>query len=253
MKIKKTLATILLFCAAQAQADTIRFGVDPTYPPFSYKNKSGELEGFEIEIGNALCAKLQSKCVWVVNEFDGLVAGLKAKKFDGILSSMQPTAERLKQIDFTDGLYSVYTALVASKGSPLSFNEASLRGKSIGVEQGTVQDLYANKNLAAWGVTVVSYQSQDQVYADLINGRLNGSLQDVTQAELGFLSTPQGKDFKVSDVLRDPATQADIAIGVSKSNTDLKEKLNGAIKGIRDSGEFEKIEEKYFSNKLSKG
>lgn len=251
MKTKNMLAAALLAffsLVIEANADQIRFGVDPTYPPFSYKNKEGVLEGFEIELGNAICASANAECIWVVNEFDGLVPGLKAKKFDGILSSMQATPERLKQIDFTDGLYVLHTGLVSRKDHPLTLTEDALRGKSIGVEQGTLQDLYANKVLSAWGVVVVSYQSQDQVYADLVNGRLDASLQDEAQAKLGFLGTPQGKEFLISDKLKDPSTESAVAIGIEKGNNDLKQKLNAAIKSIHESGEFDKIKAKYFKD-----
>ncbi|MBC3486458.1 transporter substrate-binding domain-containing protein [Pseudomonas sp. SWRI100] len=251
MKIKYLKYWLASAClavtATHAQAVELRFGVDPTYPPFSYKNKEGGLEGFEIEIGNALCAQLKRTCTWVVNDFDGLVPGLKARKYDGILSSMQPTAERLKQIDFTDGLYEVHSALVSHKHHSLTLSESALRGKSVGVEQGTVQERYANKALAAWGVSVLSYQSQDQVYADLMNGRLDASLQDSTQAELGFLNTAQGKDYEVSDVVRDPDMQSSVAIGINKGNATLKTELDAAIHAVRASGEYERLQNKYFS------
>lgn len=243
----KAIFLALSVLALNANAETIRFGVDPTYPPFSYKDKNGELQGFEIELGNAICAAAHSDCLWVVNEFDGLVPGLKAKKFDGILSSMQATPERLKQIDFSDGLYLLHSGLVSLKSSPLKISESDLKGKSIGVEQGTLQDLYANKVISAWGATVVSYQSQDQVYADLINGRLDASLQDSAQAQLGFLNTDQGKAYEISDKLVDPATQTPVAIGIEKGNQEFKGKINAAIKIVHENGQFDSIKAKYLN------
>lgn len=84
------------------------------------------------------------------------------------------------------------------------------------------------------------------MYADLLNGRLDCSLQDSTQAEFGFLSTPQGKDYEVSDVVRDPALQSSVAIGVNKGNETLKAELDSAIQAIKANGEYERLKSKYF-------
>ena len=73
---------------------TIRFGVDASYPPFESKGSDGKLVGFDIDLGNEICARLKAKCVWVENDFDGMIPALKAKKFDGVLSSMSMTPQR---------------------------------------------------------------------------------------------------------------------------------------------------------------
>ena len=70
---------------------TIRFGTEPGYAPFESKAPDGKLIGFDIDIGNELCKRANAKCVWVENDFDGMIPALKAKKFDGILSSMSMT------------------------------------------------------------------------------------------------------------------------------------------------------------------
>lgn len=119
----KTRLTILLSAATMAFASlasakewtTIRIGVDPTYPPFESTATDGSVKGFDIDLGNALCAKLKAKCVWVSSSFDGLIPGLQARKFDVILSSMAATEQRRQQIDFTDRLYRNQTRLIAHR------------------------------------------------------------------------------------------------------------------------------------------
>lgn len=94
--------------AVQVQAkeiSTIRFGVEAAYPPFESKAADGQLQGFDIDLGNALCAQLKAKCVWVENAFDGLIPALQARKFDAIDSAMNINAKRSEQIDFTQPLY----------------------------------------------------------------------------------------------------------------------------------------------------
>src|SRR5579875_2084951 len=80
----------------------LRFGVEASYAPFESKTPAGALTGFDIDIGNAVCAKLKMKCVWVENSFDGLIPALQARKFDGINSDMTITDKRKLAIDFTD-------------------------------------------------------------------------------------------------------------------------------------------------------
>ncbi|MCA3936440.1 transporter substrate-binding domain-containing protein, partial [Burkholderia sp.] len=115
---------------------TIRFGTDASYAPFESKAPDGKLVGFDIDLGNEICARLKAKCVWLENDFDGMIPALKAKKFDAVLSSMSITPQRAQQIGFTTKIYNQPTRLVVKKGSPLLPTAESLKGKSIGVEQG---------------------------------------------------------------------------------------------------------------------
>lgn len=252
----KMRIAILLPAAAMAFASfasakdwtTIRIGVDPTYPPFESTATDGSVKGFDIDLGNALCAKLDAKCVWVSSSFDGLIPGLQARKFDVILSSMAATGQRRQQIDFTDRLYRNQTRLIARAGSGLLPEGAKLAGKRIAVEQGTIQETYAREKWAASGVEVVPYPSYDQAYADLVNARVDGVLMDAVQGQLGFLSTPRGKGFAfVGGTVYDAKIMGNgDAAGVRKSDADLRDALNRAIAQIRTDGTYNKIQAKYF-------
>ena len=105
--------------ASAKEWNTIRIGIDPTYPPFESIAKDGTVVGFDVDLGNALCEKLKAKCVWVQSSFDGLIPGLQARKFDVILSSMAANAKRREQIDFTDRLYRNQTRLIAKDSAHL--------------------------------------------------------------------------------------------------------------------------------------
>lgn len=244
-------AFALMATATLAQAKewkTIRVGVDPTYPPFESVAKDGKVQGFDIDLGNALCAQLKAQCVWVQSSFDGLIPGLQARKFDVILSSMAANEKRRQQIDFTDRLYRNQTRLIAKASDHLLPEAAKLSGKRIAVEQGTVQETYAREKWAAAGVEVVAYPSYDQAYADLTAGRVDAVLMDAVQGQLGFLSTPAGKGYAFAgDVVYDAKIMGDgDAAGVRKSDPDLRDALNGAIAQILKDGTYRKIEAKYF-------
>jgi lysine/arginine/ornithine transport system substrate-binding protein len=226
----------------------IRFGVDPSYPPFESKAPDGRLVGFDIDLGEALCAKLNAKCVWVENDFDGMIPALQARKIDAILSDMSVTEKRLRQIDFTGKISYSPTRMVAKVGSNLLPTAESLRGKNIGVEQGTIQETYAKTYFEPNGVKLVSYQNQDQVYADLKSGRLDASLQDEAQASVGFLKTPEGKGFDFcGPELQDQKILGNAAaIGLRKGDTDLKNALDNALADLLKDGTYQTIAKKYF-------
>ena len=226
----------------------LRFGVDPSYAPFESKAADGSLVGFDIDLGNAICAELKAKCTWVESDFDGTIPGLKANKFDGVISSMTVTPAREKVIDFSDELFSGPTALVFKKGTGLDATPESLKGKKVGYEQGTIQEAYAKAVLDKAGVTTQAYANQDQVYADLISGRLDASIQDMLQAELGFLKTPQGAEYEVSKPVDSELLPAKTAIGLKKGNKDLQDLLNKGIKALHDDGSYATIQKKHFGD-----
>ena len=86
------LALSLLSSLAQAdEAKPLRIGIEAAYPPFAMKTPEGAITGFDYDMGNALCAEMQVKCVWIEQEFDGLIPALKVRKFDAVLSSMNIT------------------------------------------------------------------------------------------------------------------------------------------------------------------
>ncbi|MBU6956304.1 transporter substrate-binding domain-containing protein [Pseudomonas sp. CVAP len=252
--MKKALLTLsaLALCMAAGSAlakeyKELRFGVDPSYAPFESKAADGSLVGFDIDLGNAICAELKVKCKWVESDFDGMIPGLKANKFDGVISSMTVTEAREKVIDFSSELFSGPTALVYKKGSGIS-DVASLKGKKVGYEQGTIQEAYAKAVLDKAGVTTQAYANQDQVYADLTSGRLDASIQDMLQAQLGFLKSPQGAAYEVSKPVNDPLLPAKTAVGISKGNKELKALLDKGIKALHDDGTYATIQKKHFGD-----
>ncbi|MFL9866507.1 ABC transporter substrate-binding protein [Paraburkholderia fungorum] len=227
---------------------TVRFGVDASYPPFESKGPDGKLVGFDVDLGNEICARLKAKCVWVENDFDGMIPALKAKKFDGVLSSMSKTPQRAEQVAFSAKLFNTPTRLVAKTGSPLLPTPQSLAGKTIGVEQGTIQETYAKTYWEPKGAKVVPYQNQDQVYTDLLSGRLDASLQDAVEAEIGFLKTPRGAGFAFAgkDIVDEKVLGNGAGIGMRKDDADLKVKVDQAISDIIKDGTYKKLEKKYF-------
>jgi histidine transport system substrate-binding protein len=255
---KFALCVALALMATSAMAKewkTVRIGVDASYPPFESKAPSGDVIGFDADLARALCTRMNVKCVWVESDLDGIIPALKGKKFDAIVSSLTITDKRREQIDFSDKLFDAPARMIARTGSPLLPTAESLKGKNVGVEQGSTQEAYAKAWWEPKGVNVVSYQNQDQVYADLASGRLDAALQDEVQADAGFLKTPRGKGFAwAGPEVKDPKTIGEgTAIGLRKSDADLKAMFNQALAQVHQDGTFKKLEKQYFDFDIYSG
>ena len=189
------------------------------------------------------------KCVWVETGFDSIIPALDAKKFDAVLSAMSVTPKRQAQVDFSDMLYHIPSVLIAKKGSGLLPTADGLKGKNIGVAQGTIQEAYAQALWRSKGVNVVSYQNQDLVNQDLQTGRVDASLTNAAAAQSGFLDTAAGKDFAFSGEMIDDPRYLGVgtAIGLRKGDKEHVDMINKALAAIHQNGTFEKIEKKYFS------
>jgi len=242
------LALSLIAANLFAAEKPLRLGIEAAYPPFAYKTADGQIAGFDYDIGNALCAEMQVECQWVEQEFDGLIPSLKVKKVDAILSSMTITDERRKSVDFTGKYYYSPARLVMKAGSEVDDDFANLKGKRIGVQRSTTTDRFASAVMAAQGVEVVRYTSQNEIYLDMLSGRLDGTLADAIPVNEGFLKSDNGKDFAfVGPSFTDPQYFGEGAgIAVRKGDSELLGKLNGAIQAIRANGRYQQIQDKYF-------
>ena len=257
MKLVKNLlmlacafASVATASAMAADATSLRYGLEAQYPPFESKGSNGELQGFDIDVGNAVCKTANLKCSWVETSFDGLIPALQGRKFDAINSAMNATEKRRQAIDFTNVIYRVPTQLIARKDSGLQPTPESLKGKRVGVLQASIQETYAKAHWENAGVTVVPYQDQNQVYADLVAGRLDATLVLAPAGQAGFLSRPDGKDFAfVGQAVRDDKILGSgVAFGIRKGDTALRNQLNAAITKVQADGTVKTLAEKYFGN-----
>ena len=245
------LAAAGMVAAAQvganaASSDTVRIATEADYAPFEFKDASGKLQGFEIELGNAMCAKAHLKCEWVNMDFDSMIAALGAHKVDAILSQMSITPDREKKVDFTNAITLAPARFVAAKGSKITDDPQSLKGKVVGVQSGTTHENYLKQKLAGI-VDVKVYQGQDEAFQDLKAGRIDATLADST-IEYDWLQKDgkDGYDY-VGKPLEDPAIfGSGTGIAVRKGDTKLISAFNTALAGLEKDGTFQKINKEYF-------
>ncbi|QKJ88868.1 ABC transporter substrate-binding protein [Paramixta manurensis] len=249
---KFVLSISVLLCGFSVSAlaeEVLRFGVDPTFPPFESKATDGTLQGFDIDIGNAICQQAKVKCEWVQIGFDAAIPALHARKFDAILSAMAMTPKRRQQVAFTNMLYNTPSALVARKNSGLKPELNSLKGKTVGVAQGTTQETYAKALWEKQGVQVISYPNQDEIYPDLVSGRIDATLTSAASAATGFLKSPQGQEYAINGkTLFDQQYFGEgVGIGLRKDDTTNLKRINQALAELHQNGTFDRLAKNYFS------
>ncbi len=247
MKIRKLFAVAALLTgglmAAQVATagDKIRIATEGAYAPFNMVDSSGELIGFDVEIAKALCAQMKADCEIVAQDWDGIIPGLRARKYDAIIASMSITEERMRVVDFSEKYYSNVLAFVTADGSSVEVTKEGLKGKTVGAQRATIAGQYLEDNLGDV-VDVKLYDTQDNAYLDLTSGRLDALLSDKFPA-YDWLRTDGGKGFAFSG--EDIDINDEIGIAVRKGDA-LKDKFSTAIKAIVADGTYAKINEKYF-------
>jgi lysine-arginine-ornithine-binding protein len=248
-----TLAACLAIAALAGIAgpavaqDTVRIGTTPeSYPPYSWVDAQGKLNGFEIDLGDALCAEMKVKCEWVLQSWDGIIPALQEKKFDGIIASMSITAERKQVVDFSDKYYNSPAEFIGPKSEKVDISPNGLKGKTVGVQISTVHAAYMEakyKDIA----TIKTYDTQENANLDLIAGRVDLLLADGVALD-SFLKSADGTDFEVKGKpFIDPMMGDGVGVAVRKEDTALRDKFSAAIKAIRANGVYKKINDKYFS------
>lgn len=245
MKFGAVAAFALGIGVAQA-AEPLKIGyaAEP-YPPFTEQDASGNWNGFEVDFANALCKGMEVECVPAPVAWDGIIPALTSGKIDMIIASMSITDERRQSIAFSDRYYYTASTFVAAAGSGIDTSAEGMKGKILGVQTGTTNADYAAKTYTD-GVDIKYYNTQDEVNADLVAGRIDVMLADQLAMD-AFLKSDAGQGMEqVAVAPQDAAFGEGIGVGVRKEDTELLAKINAGIAGLLDSGEYDEIAQKYF-------
>lgn len=246
------VASSLAFGGAASAQETLRFGVDATFAPYEYKRPDGTLTGFNVEVGEAICAELQRECVWVESDWDGIIPGLMAGNFDAILSSMSITPKRQAILDFSIPYQGTGSHFVVPTGTEIDDAHGGLKGLRVGVQRGTVDHDYLRAYYP--DADIRPYPGQDEVWLDLAAGRLDTVLIGSTVAN-NFFDTDAGKGFElVGDVHADPKIYGvGAGMAVPKGNDKILADLNSALEAIIENGEMRAINDRYFDYDVTNG
>ncbi|HEX3349222.1 MAG TPA: transporter substrate-binding domain-containing protein, partial [Acetobacteraceae bacterium] len=231
-KLCALLAAAVGLAASSAQAKdwkTVRFGTDASYAPFESVTPSGEIVGFEVDYGKAICAKLNLTCTFQNQDWDGIIPSLLANKFDVIFSSMNITDERKKKVIFSDMYYAtppVFAGQASNKSNDVS--PAALKGKSIGTQSSTIHANFLEKLYPDSDIKL--YPTQDEPNLDLASGRLDYVVGEGLVEQDFIEKKGNGCCRVISKIERIPAIHG-IGVGAAfrPEDTDLRDMFNKAI------------------------
>jgi polar amino acid transport system substrate-binding protein len=240
MKLKNIMmATAIAALAATAvSAQTVRMGTEGAYPPYNFVNDNGEVDGFERELGDELCARASLDCTWVTNDWDSIIPNLVSGNYDTIIAGMSITDERDEVIDFTQE----YTrpdpsAYVGLAGSTLDVNNAVIAAQSATIQA---------SHIASTGASLQEFASPDETVAAVRNGEA-----DAVLADRAFLAPIVAEsNGELAFVGESVMIGGGVGLGVRESDTELKGKFDTALGSMKADGTLNALLVKWFGDEV---
>ncbi|MEZ8646410.1 lysine/arginine/ornithine ABC transporter substrate-binding protein [Vibrio cyclitrophicus] len=241
--MKKILLASLIGLASfnAAAQEEIKFAMEATYAPFEYMDENNQIQGFDVDLANALCEELKATCTFHNQAFDSLIPALKFKRYDAAISAMDITEARLQQVNFSDAYYDNSAAFISIEGKVE--DQAALEGKRVGVQNGSTHQSFLLEQMT--GVTAVPYSSYQDAFIDMKNGRIDSVFGD-TAVVAEWFKKQDNLTYVGDQVTNQEYFGNGFGIAVNKSNQELVDQLNTALAAVKANGEYDKIFNKYF-------
>ncbi|WP_448203952.1 transporter substrate-binding domain-containing protein [Azospirillum sp. sgz302134] len=239
------LASVTALSAAQAEGPPLRIATEGAYPPFNLTKPDGQLGGLEVELANALCERMKRSCTIVAQDWDGIIPGLLARKFDAIMATMNITPERAKTIAFSAPYMVVPAYFVAATNSGIDGTAQTLKSKSVGAQTSTTHYRYVEKHFGN-AVSLKSYDTAGNLLADLKSGRIDAAITTGATAS-DWVKADASKSLQL---VGQPLVDADVfgpgvGVGLRKEDADLKKAFDAAIASVIQDGTLTRIAAKY--------
>ena len=235
-------AVTLVGCSSGSDATTLRVGTEGTYSPFSFQGTDGKLTGYDIEVVQAVGAKLGKSVEFVQTPWDSIFAGLEAKRFDLVANQVTINDERKAKYDLSEP-YTVSEGVIVTRADNAAIKSlADLKGKT------TAQSATSNwaKVATDAGAKVEAVEGFVQAVRLLKDGRVDATVND-TLAVGEYQKTTSDSGIKVAGSTGDTSEQAFAA----RKNSGLMADVNRALGELRTDGTLKKISDKYFGTDVS--
>lgn len=225
-----------------ATGDVLRIGTEGAYAPFNYTNADGTLGGFDVDIANAICADMKVTCEITAQDWDGIIPGLKAGKYDAIVAAMSVTPEREQQVSFTEPYFSNTLVFLAKKDSSFDpSNSDDINAHSIAAQRSTISSQWLEKVYP--NADMKLYDTLSNAFLDLGSNRVDAMVSDKLPA-LEWLGSTSGSQYALKGQEID--INDNFAIAVRPGDA-LQAKINKSLVNIKADGTYDKINQKYFA------
>lgn len=221
------------------ESGVLKVGFEGTYPPFNFLD-GDNYAGFDADVANELADRLGVETEFFATQWDSLIGGLDANKFDVIIAQMTVTEERQKSVDFTDPYVVTGSVLITREDTSDISVLNDIKGKKVGVGGGTTFEEVAK---SVDGADVTLYKSVNDYIQDLVNGRLDVIIND--QLLMSYNIKEQELPIKItSDILN----KDEIGMAVKKDSDELVERLNQELDDMKEDGTYDEIYRKWFAS-----
>jgi arginine/ornithine transport system substrate-binding protein len=245
---------LALFIAGNVSAkEKFRVGMECDYWPFNYKDTSGELQGYDVDVSKGIAEILDVDIEYVCQAWDGMIPALLANKFDLIIASMSITEKRAKKIDFSTPYRVSVGRIVGPKKTEMKLfdNDGNLipenfKGLRVGLERASTYAGWFKAKLP--GADVVLYDGTEPAYLDLVNGRVDIIMTNPMKAYLKFLSKPNGAGYEFKSPAINEVEYFGIGVGIAmrKGQPELKARIDAGIKQLIKNGKLTEYALKIF-------
>lgn len=239
------LVSLILFvprASVSGASDVLKVGTESTFPPFVFREPSGDLAGFEIDLVRAIASRLDKEALFIDMAFDALLPSLSGGRIDLIAAGLSITPERLKRADFSKPYFFSRDAIVVRDEENVPGSMDDLAGKNVTVQARTIQD----DHLTTKGnVRLLRYESTGEALRAVLEGKADAAFMDGTAAERFLKDDPLlGAGLRISFSGR--ITSDAMGLAVRKIDSDLLRQLNEAIDALSSEGYLEELRKKWF-------
>lgn len=225
--------------AADLGGKVLKVGSDTTYPPMETVDEaSGQIVGFDVDVMNAICERINCKAEFVTTAWDGIFAALQQSQFDMVVSGVSITEERDKEMDFSDPYIVVSQAILLRVADKALTIEDFKKGRKLGAQTATTnatlgEELVGRENLSL-------YDTFAAAVAALKNGDVDGVIIDGTSA------VAYEQEFAGELIVGITGLQSDPLGLVFREGDPLRDAFNEGLKAIKDDGTLDKLVGKYW-------
>lgn len=233
-----------LLAAIQDKGEIV-IAMEGTWAPWTYHDEEDQLVGYDVEVGQLIAEKLGVEATFVEGEWDGLLAGLDAGRYDMMINGVEITDDRAEKYDFTDPYVYIRTAIIVNGDNEEITSYEDLEGKNTA---NTISSTYAEL-AESYGAQVTGVDDLNQTFELLLSGRIDATLNaEVTYYD--YMKAHPEANLKVA-ALTDEASHVAVPLRKGGESDRLQAAINEALSELNESGELYELSMKYFGTNIS--